>query len=201
MAARAGEISGEATDGRVRRTERSRKAILNAFYEIVGEGVLQPTSSQIAERAGVGIRSLFRHFSELDGLFSEMSKRVHDDYREYIEVKKVDGTLEERTKALVIARCEMFDRIAPYLRAASLSQLRSAWLLEEHHAADARMTRMAAAWVPEIDDAPEALRDAMYATISFDFWDRLRREQGLSSQRTQRAVELAMLSLIAQIAG
>ena len=47
------------SDGRLRRGERSREAIVAALFELVGEGVLQPTAQQVAERAGVGIRSVF----------------------------------------------------------------------------------------------------------------------------------------------
>jgi AcrR family transcriptional regulator len=183
----------------VLRTERSRQAILDAFYELVGEGVLQPTANQVAERSGLGIRSVFRHFSEMDSLFAELSARLHDDFREFIEVEKPDGNVDQRAKALVVARCEMFERIAPYLRAVSLNRLRSDWLMQEHEAADGRLTGMVYFWLPEIERAPQSLRDAIKATLSFDYWERLRREQNLGALRTAAATELATMSLVAQL--
>ncbi len=63
-------------DGRLQRSERSREAIVQALYELVGEGSLLPTAEQVAERAGVGIRTVFRHFSDMEKLFSEMDARI-----------------------------------------------------------------------------------------------------------------------------
>ena len=55
-------------DGRRLRSERSRQAIIDAMLKLVEEGVLVPTAQQVSERAGVGIRSVFRHFSDMESL-------------------------------------------------------------------------------------------------------------------------------------
>ena len=55
----------ESLDGRRQRSARSRAAIIEASFELMQEGVLAPTAQQIAERAGVGIRSFFRHFEDM----------------------------------------------------------------------------------------------------------------------------------------
>ena len=52
-------------DGRRLRSERSRQAIIDAMMELIGEGNLVPTAQQASERAGVGIRTVFRHFSDM----------------------------------------------------------------------------------------------------------------------------------------
>src|SRR5690349_22289922 len=65
-----------ALDGRVRRGERSRDAIVGALFDLIGGGVLQPTAQQVADRAGVGIRSVFRHFTEMDSLYAAMDTRL-----------------------------------------------------------------------------------------------------------------------------
>ena len=62
-----------APDGRLQRSERSRQAIVQALLGLVGEGVLEPTAEQVAARADVGIRTVFRHFSDMESLFAEMS--------------------------------------------------------------------------------------------------------------------------------
>ena len=63
-------------DGRVLRGEKSRESIVDALFELVGEGVLAPTAQQVAERAGVGLRSVFRHFSDMERLFAAMDARL-----------------------------------------------------------------------------------------------------------------------------
>jgi AcrR family transcriptional regulator len=57
-------------DGRRLRSERSREAIIDVMLTLIEEGALIPTAQQVSERAGVGIRSVFRHFSDMAGLFA-----------------------------------------------------------------------------------------------------------------------------------
>ena len=56
-----GAIPGPATalDGRVRRGARNRQTIVDALLDLVGSGILRPTAQQVADRAGVGIRTVF----------------------------------------------------------------------------------------------------------------------------------------------
>ena len=69
-----------ATDGRRQRSERSRLAIIEATLALMYEGVLIPTAQQIADRAGVGIRSFFRHFGDMDSLFTEVDEHERATY-------------------------------------------------------------------------------------------------------------------------
>jgi len=47
-----------------------------ALVGLVGDGVLEPTAQQVAARAGVGIRTVFRRFSDVESLFARMSTRM-----------------------------------------------------------------------------------------------------------------------------
>ena len=73
LARRADEI---ASDGRVRRSQRSGQAIVGALFELIGEGLLEPTAQQVAARARVGLRTVFRRFSDMESLFAEMDARL-----------------------------------------------------------------------------------------------------------------------------
>ena len=59
----------------MQRGERSRQRIVAALFDLVGAGVLQPTAQQVAARAGVGMRTVFRHFSEMETLYAAMNGR------------------------------------------------------------------------------------------------------------------------------
>ena len=56
---------GEAVDGRRLRSERTRLSIVEAALALQEEVVLVPTAQQIADRAGLPIRTFFRHFEGL----------------------------------------------------------------------------------------------------------------------------------------
>ena len=74
--ARARSIEDEVSDGRVQRSVRSRRHILDAMVELVTEGELQPTGQQVADRAGVGLRTVFRHFEDMETLFAQLRERI-----------------------------------------------------------------------------------------------------------------------------
>ena len=68
-------LSNETIDGRRARRERGRLAVSDAVIDLVGEGNTDPTSEQVAERAGVSVASLFRYFETLEELRQETLRR------------------------------------------------------------------------------------------------------------------------------
>ena len=62
-------------DGRVARSERTREAIAEALLELLEEGVLRPRAQEIAKRADVAVRTVFQHFDDMEGLYSEILRR------------------------------------------------------------------------------------------------------------------------------
>ena len=63
-----------AVDGRRARSERSKQSIIEASLALMEEGNLIPTALQISDRAGVGIRSFFRHFEDMETLFATIEE-------------------------------------------------------------------------------------------------------------------------------
>src|SRR5262245_8379742 len=119
-------------DGRVRRSERSREAIVGALIDLVGHGVLQPTAQQVAQTAGVGIRSVFRHFSEMESLYAAMDAQLEAMARQILASPARTGSLSARISALVRQRAVFFDKVAPYKRSANLQRWRSTFLQGRH---------------------------------------------------------------------
>jgi len=192
--------SALASDGRVRRAERSGQAIVDALLELVGKGILEPTAQQVATRAGVGIRTVFRRFSDMERLFAEMSARMQAEALPLLVGGRPSGDLAERARALVGRRVAFFERIAPYKRAANLKRWRSPFLRARH----AELVRVLRAdlvrRLPELRQAPEAFVDALDLATSFEAWDRLRTEQRLGRERAHAAVERMVLALVAELA-
>ena len=57
------------TDGRVRRGARNRDALVDALLGLLEDGIPKPTAREIAERAGVSLRTVFAHFDEVESLY------------------------------------------------------------------------------------------------------------------------------------
>ena len=72
-------------DGRLQRSVRSRQIILDAIVSLVEEGNLVPTAQQVARRAGVGLRTVFRHFDDMEALFAEMDRKLADANSQFFE--------------------------------------------------------------------------------------------------------------------
>jgi len=194
------EAAGTA-DGRVLRTERSRAKMVKALFDLVGEGNLQPTAQQVAERAGVGIRTVFRHFSEMDSLFAEVDAMLRDQIASAFLDCTVDGGLVERATALVRQRSAVYERFAPYLRATRLYRRRSGFLDRQFATFVKRQRSHLLAQLPELEQAPRELVDAIEMVTSFEAWDRLRADQRLGAARATAAVERAVGVLVGDLAG
>ena len=53
------------SDGRLRRSARTRNAIIEAYLDLLRENHQPPTAPEIAKRAGCSVRSVFVRFSDL----------------------------------------------------------------------------------------------------------------------------------------
>ncbi|HVN85266.1 MAG TPA: TetR/AcrR family transcriptional regulator [Candidatus Binatia bacterium] len=190
---------GAASDGRVRRSQRSGNAIVDALMELVGEGMIEPTAQQVAQRAKVGIRTVFRRFADMERLFAEMDARLQAEAVPLLIGGRPAGTLAQRARALVQQRVAFFERIAPYKRSGNLKRWRSSFLRERHALLVRTLRTELLRWLPELRRVPAATVDALELATSFEAWDRLRSEQRLSSQRAQTAVERTVMALVNEV--
>ncbi len=192
-------VTRSGLDGRAQRSQRSRAAIVQALFDLVGEGVLQPTAQQVAERARVGLRSVFRHFADMDSLFAEIDQRVRVQAVPLLEAEPPRGRRDERARALIARRIQLFERIAPYKRAGGLQRWRSAFVAR-NHAQLARALRAALlSALPELRDAPPDVVEALDVALSFESWDRLRTDQRLGRERASAALERTVFALLSEV--
>jgi AcrR family transcriptional regulator len=85
-------------------TRDARQRILEATAELVTAGGLDAaTPAAIAERAGAGKMSLYRHFSGKDELVAEALAERDLDLRAWLIGDPADGTPRERLLALLTA--------------------------------------------------------------------------------------------------
>jgi len=190
----------ESADGRVRRSEKSREAIVAAMFGLIGEGVLTPTAQQVAERAGVGLRSVFRHFADMESLFAAMDARLRSEATPLLLEVHPEGALRKRASDLVERRVRLFERVAPYKRSANLARARSPFLRAGHGALVRDLRENLLHWLPELERAPADLVEAFDLATSFEAWDRLRSDQRLSRERAQAALERTVLALVDDLA-
>jgi AcrR family transcriptional regulator len=188
-------------DGRVQRGARNRSAIVEALFELIGEGELSPTAQQVAGRAQVGLRSVFRHFSDMESLFAAVDERLLPEAAPLLLGSEPRGDIVRRAREMVLRRIELFEYVAPYKRAANRRRAASAFLESRHRALLRNLRRDLLRWLPELSRSPDALVDALDFTLSFESWDSLRSDRALSRPRAHAAVEHAVLALVAELEG
>jgi AcrR family transcriptional regulator len=193
------ETDDATPDGRLLRSERSREAIVRATLDLVGRGELRPTAEQVAEEAGVGIRTVFRHFSDMESLFSEMNSRLRESAVPLLVSDDQSGSLEARARGAVERRAAMYEHIAPYRRSAGLDRWRSDYLQRNETAFVRDLRKDLLSWLPELDKASDLLEAADVVT-SFETWDRLRSQQRLGQARARDTMERLLLAVLAGVA-
>ena len=187
----------DAADGRARRAQRSDRAIVEALLDLVGQGVLDPTAPQVAARARVGLRTVFRRFSDMESLFAEMDARLTADALPLLLGGEPADTRRQRALTLVRRRIAFFERIGPYKRASNVKRWRSPFLGDRHAQLVRVLRSELGRWLPESRRSP-ALADALELATSFEAWDRLRSDQRLSRARAQAAVERTVFALLGE---
>jgi AcrR family transcriptional regulator len=188
--------SPPATDGRVRRSQRSTAAIVQALFELIGEGVTAPTADEVAERASVGIRTVFRHFKDMDTLYGALDVLLYERYEPFFLAPVPEGSIEERIDEFVARRAKGYEGVAPYKRAANVKRARSEFLQERHDAVVSRMSKDLRRWFPELRHMDAPTVHALELVTSFEAWDRLRVDQRLGKQRAAEAMKRAMSALL-----
>ncbi len=185
-----------AIDGRRKRSQDSRARIVQAMLELVREGSVSPSAELVAARADVGLRTVFRHFNDLDSLYSEMSAVITTELMALVHTPFKGESWRERVLELVERRGWAYEKIAPFKRASEVHRHQSPALAVDN----AKMVQISrdilrAQLPPEL--AKDRVRfEAMDLLLSFDAWHRLRRDQDLSPKRATEVLQGALAGLL-----
>ncbi len=68
------------TDGRKIRANNSRQKIVDAMLSLVRDGDIAPSAENVASTANVGLRTVFRRFTDMEVLYREMIIEVQKKY-------------------------------------------------------------------------------------------------------------------------
>jgi AcrR family transcriptional regulator len=111
------------TDGRRLRRALNREAVVDALLDLYREGNLRPGTDEIAERAGISPRSLFRYFDDTDDLAGEAVSRQLARAVPLVQLDVgPDAPFADRVEALVDQRFRLFDAVG---QAAHVTRLRA----------------------------------------------------------------------------
>ena len=184
-------------DGRRLRSERSRKAMIDAALELIEEGNFAPTAKQISECAGVGIRSFFRQFEDMDQFFAAVDEHTVGSFWEsFLHEGDREGVLTERLDSIVATYAKAFEEHRSLLLATKSLRWSSRVLKENYERYQQISRANKERWLPEISQLPSDERELADAYLSLEMWHRLRDIQGLSCSAAQALVLKAVTRLL-----
>ena len=185
------------SDGRRLRSERSRQAMINAALILIEEGNFAPTAKQISARAGVGIRSFFRQFEDMDQFFAAVDEHTVGSFWEsFLHEGDREGTLTERLESIVATYAKAFEEHRSLLLATKSLRWSSRVLKENYERYQQISRANKERWLPEISRLPSDERELADAYLSFEMWHRLRDIQGLSCSAAQAVILKALTRLL-----
>ena len=167
-----------AIDGRRLRSETSRLRIVEAIIALVSEGLAMPPAEAVATRAGVGLRTVFRLFEDMDGLYRGMQAVMTERLGGLLENPIEAADWREAVSILIDRRAEAFEILLPLQIAADGPRTRSAALREGRARLVRGQRETLLAVLPADIRADAALVDALDLSLSFEAWRRLRTDQG-----------------------
>lgn len=187
-------------DGRRARSQSSRDKIVAAVLQLIEGGDLSPSAARVAELAGVGLRSVFRHFDDMDTLYQEVSERVSAQVMPLLNEPVPGATWKERLLRLVERRTSIFERIHPFRLSASFKRYRSAYLMEEYRRTLQLEASTVEALLPEHIIADELSTRSIKVVLSFQNWHALRFEQDLSIEDAREVVGRLLGDILSRLA-
>lgn len=172
-------------DGRSARRGRNKEAVIEAAIELIYEGNVSPGVTEIADRAGVSYRSVFRYFPDRDDVIAAALDRA---------CERMEAEADTRTGSLPETRIEMWEDAAPAARALRLGATHSDTIARRLRLHRQLMRKQAkSVYKTQISKLPKPDQAAAVAGIdlatSFEGYESFRVDQRMSKPRAVAAVD------------
>ena len=168
-------------DGRRLRSLTSQNIIVDAMIILVQRGILEPTAQQVADEAGIGIRTVFRQVQDKENLFSKMDEKVRTDLQEIFDrAVHPQGNLEERIEGLIELEAEIFEKNLQFLRATLANKWKYNTLQKNYERNQRNIKSFLYTWIPELNNLSESKQVLLTSVNTAGYWIELRENLKLS---------------------
>ena len=193
------EYEADTADGRRQRSERSRRQIIEAMFELMREGNIRPSATDVAERAGVGLRTVFRHFEDMDSIFEEMTEDLKKIVMPMVFAPYEASGWRDRLMEAVDRKAQIYELVFPMQAALFARRSGSAFLQRQYEYEVSLVRSTLQSILPDAVITDRTLFAAIEVNHSFATWHRLREDQSLSVETATDTIKRTMSALIADI--
>ncbi|MEO0881768.1 MAG: TetR/AcrR family transcriptional regulator [Pseudomonadota bacterium] len=173
------------TDGRRQRSERSRKLIIDAMLDLLRDGEVRPGAARVAEVAGVGLRTVFRLFDDMDSLYRELMKEAEHEFLPGFMSPLTAEDWRAQLDQLISRRATMYERIMPLKVAAGIRRFQSDFLMDSHKRFRSLERSGLVGVLPTDLAANNTLFAALETALCFDAWRAMRQDQELTPEESE----------------
>lgn len=176
-------------DGRRARSRSSRSKIVEAMLHLVGNGDVAPSAVRVADFAGVGLRTVFRHFDDMDALYREMSAVIEERVLPIIAQPLTGSNWKAKMSEIAVRRAIVFETILPYRISANLKRFQSSYLMQDYQ----RLLKAEADGIEVL--LPDSVKKdtvgmrGLNVILSFQTWRLLRHDQGLTNDDARHVIK------------
>ena len=180
------EIIMTKQDGRNLRSVNSQKLIVDACIKLFKAGNLEPTAQQVADESGVGIRTVFRQFDEMENLFKSVDAVLSKEYD--FEVKYDPfSSFEVRLQSIVNHMNAGYEK-HKLIMFMTISQMWKYRFLKENYLMYQDIIKNKTEEIlPEVLNFDTESRHLFHASLAFAMWTRLQ-GQKLNNDQISKAM-------------
>lgn len=183
-------------DGRRLRSERSRKCIVDALIRLIRGREILPSAERVSEEANVGLRTVFRHFEDMDCLYQEVVEQIEAEIMPLLNKPFASGFWRDQIFELIDRKAQVFERIMPFKAQSNARMLQSDYLQQKHRSAVVKESERLRAIVPEHVRDDKIQFSALWTAMSFDTWCQLRNDQANTPDDAKRVVQFTVGALL-----
>lgn len=186
-------------DGRRQRSQASRAKIVAAVMELMETGDPSPSAAHVAESAGVGLRSVFRHFDDMDSLYAEIDGILNAQWGSFLTASYKSSDWQDQLIELIERRAKVNEETYIYRIMTSMARFRSDLLMSNYkrlikYERDALNTIL-----PKSVQKDKQRSCAILLATSFDSWRLFRQDEGMSNRQVISTMSQMVSDLVAQI--
>lgn len=169
--------------------------------ELIVGGDLTPSAARVAEEAGIGLRTVFRHFDDMDSLYAEITATITERVMPVVAAPYPDQNWRANLRELLRRRVRVFETTLPFRLAANIKRYQSPFLMGQYSKVVMLERELILRLLPGEVLTDRIGVEALCATLSFQNWRALRHDQGLPAEEAATVTAHMVDALLAAIEG
>mgnify|MGYP001022099538 CR=1 FL=1 len=189
----------ERVDGRRERSRTSHARIVSAMLALIENGHASPSAAQVATEAGVGLRTVFRHFEDMDTLYREMYAAIGARAFPFVQRPFVSDNWRDRLQEIAARRATVFEMILPYRITLNIKRFNSDFLMRTYRDILTLERSLVETVLPDAVKEDSLSVEALHVALGFQTWRQLRHDTHLSASRAQEVVAAMLEALLTRL--